>query len=105
MTYPTRSYVTVDVRTPATPNHSFGIKEDLKYVGNSGSTTQNPDYQRWKLSVTGAHVPNQPPAFTVSNAAFPGKVLQPAGRSLNSGTAVVLGDPAGPRLLDALKTV
>ena len=31
--------------------------------------------------------------YTVSNAAFPGKVLQPLGDSGNSGVVVVLADP------------
>ena len=32
-------------------------------------------------------------SYTVSNAAFPGKVLQPLGDSANSGVVVVLGNP------------
>jgi hypothetical protein len=53
----------------------------------------DPDRQRWKLS-SSAVIAIQSDTFTISNAAFPGKVLQPAGNSKNSGVGVVLGDPA-----------
>lgn len=91
-THTGRLYVTVDVKTPAIPNQPLGIKEDVKYPANTVSNTQNPDYQRWKLGASGISIPNAN-NFTISNAAFPGQVLQPSGGSLNSGTPVILGAP------------
>ena len=47
--------------------------------------------KRWLLSSNSVSVLDKS-NYTVSNAAFPGKVLQPSGDSANSGVLVVLGD-------------
>jgi phospholipase C len=56
--------------------------------------------QRWKFT------PGIRPGtgFTIVNAAFPAKTLQPAGNTNAAGTAVVLGDPeAGPVVAGRVK--
>jgi hypothetical protein len=71
-----------------------GVTQDVKYpTGSAAIPGKNPDTQRWALT-SNAIVVTQQNLFTVSNASFPGLVLQPAGGSNNSGVAVVLGPPA-----------
>jgi phospholipase C len=71
-----------------------GVTQDVKYpTGSATIPGKNPDSQRWALT-SNAIVVTQQNLFTVSNAAFPGLVLQSAGGSNNSGVAVVLGPPA-----------
>jgi len=75
-----------------TADDSLGVKQDVKYpTDGSATAATNPDRQRWKLT-SGFTVLDRT-SFTIWNAAFPGKVLQPSGGSNNSGIPVVLGDP------------
>ncbi len=60
----------------------------------TASPGSNPDTQRWRFTSSSVTVLDRN-KFTISNAAFPSKVLQPAGGSTNSGVPVVLGDPTG----------
>lgn len=76
-----------------TAEDSLGVKQDVKYpTDGSATAANNPDRQRWALTSNSITVLDRT-SFTVSNAAFPGKVLQPSGNSNNSGALVVLGDP------------
>jgi hypothetical protein len=97
-------YLTVDVppvvivaretEAPTTPN--YNIKQDIKYkqgaigigiiVGHP-----NPSYQKWRISAAGIVIALGNTSYTISNPAFPGKVLQPV--NLLSGAKVILGDP------------
>lgn len=78
-----------------TADDSLEIKQDVKYpTDGSATATNNPDRQRWMFT-TGIS-PLDLNNCTISNAAFPGKVLQPADGSNNSGVLVVLGNPASP---------
>jgi phospholipase C len=79
-----RLYVTADA--------TLGIKQDVKYPPAGGSAAHNPDSQKWKFTASSPLL-TQRNNLTVSNAAFPGKVLLPTGGSTASGAAVVLGDP------------
>jgi len=87
-------YVTVNAPSgvPTGPGATLGIKQDLKYATGSVGPN-NPNLQRWKLASTAAVVFNQS-NYSVSCAALPGKVLQPANGGTASQVAVVLGDPA-----------
>jgi hypothetical protein len=72
-----------------TADDSLGLKQDVKYpTDGSATAANNPDQQRWKLTSTVL----DKTSFTIWNAAFPGKVLQPSGGSNDSGIPVVLGD-------------
>jgi hypothetical protein len=64
----------------------------LKYAPGSVGP-KNPDLQKWKFASSAVAAVNQS-SYAVSCAAYPGKVLQPAGSSTGSGVAVVLGDRA-----------
>jgi Phosphoesterase family/Ricin-type beta-trefoil lectin domain-like len=76
-------YLTVDA--------SMNVTQEPKRA--SGGAGGNPDAQRWKFT-TGI-TPGA--GFTIWNAAFSSKTLQPAGDSANVGVPVVLGDPdSGP---------
>ena len=78
-------YVTVD--------DSMRVKQDVKYpTDDSATAATNPDRQRWKLT-SNSIIDIDRTSFTIWNAAFPSKVLQPSGGSNNSGIPVVLGDP------------
>jgi phospholipase C len=88
-----RLYVTVNVRSGihTSLGGALGITQDRKYAPGSVGP-HNPDLQRWKFAsstVTAIH-PND---YTISCAAVPGMVLQPAGGSTASGAAVVLAVP------------
>ena len=87
-------YVTADAPTsaPAGPGGTIGIKQDRKYTPGP-VVAQNPDLQRWKFASSNISAIN-PNDYTISCAAVPGKVLQPAHGSTASGAVVVLGDPA-----------
>lgn len=75
-----------------TAEDSLGIIQDVRYpTDGSATAANNPDRQRWLLSSNSVSVLDKS-NYTVSNAAFPGKVLQPSGDSANSGVLVVLGD-------------
>ncbi len=77
-----------------TADDSLGVKQDVKYPTDGSATAANkPNRQRWKLTSNSITVQDRT-SFTIWNAAFPGKVLQPSGGSNNSGIPVVLGDPA-----------
>jgi len=73
-----------------------GVTQEVRYP-TDGSTPppNNPDAQRWVLTPSGIVV-TQRNHFTISNAAFSGMVLQPAGDSTDSGIAVVLAAPTKP---------
>jgi hypothetical protein len=84
-THTGRLYVTAD--------DSLRVKQDVKYPTDGGATAAtNPDRQRWKFISKSVTVLDRT-GFTISNAAFPGKVLQPSGGSNNSGIPVILGSP------------
>jgi phospholipase C len=71
-----------------------GVAQDVKYPSaGSALSGRNPAAQRWRLA-SNSIVITQRDIFTISNAAFPGKVLQPSGNSNASGVPVVLADPA-----------
>jgi hypothetical protein len=74
-------YLTAD---PAT----LRITQQPKYAAG-GPAGVNPDTQRWNLT-TGI-TPGT--GFSISNLAFPTKLLQPQGNSNALGAATVLGDP------------
>lgn len=77
-----------------TATSTAGVVEAVKYTTGSTATTDNPDRQRWFFQSTAITAAARD-VFTISNAAFPGMVLQPAGDSTNSGVAVVLAAPTG----------
>ena len=87
-------YVTADALTsvPTGPGGTIGIKQDRKYAPGP-VVAQNPDLQRWKFASSTISAVN-PNDYTISCAAVPGKVLQPANGSTASGAAIVLGNPA-----------
>jgi hypothetical protein len=71
------------------------IAQQFSFETDGSATAANhPDRQRWKLTANSISVLDRT-SFTIGNAAFPGKVLQPAGGSQDSGIPVVLGDPQG----------
>lgn len=91
-------YLTADVPAGANTGagQTFAAKQDVKYpAGATGP--HNPDFQRWKFGASGLTTVNRD-NFSISCAALPGKVLQPAGGSLLSTAAVVLGDPTGTHI-------
>lgn len=75
----------------ATPT---GVIEDVKYPPGASTGDRNPDAQHWLLSSNAVTVADRD-LFTISNAAYPGLVLQPTGGSTNSGVPVVLASPTG----------
>jgi len=76
------------------------VKQDVKYApGTAGAAAQ-----RWRFSSTGISVLDKD-KFTITNEAFPGKVLQPAANSLSSGVPVVLGTPGGAGIHSANRWV
>jgi phospholipase C len=72
-----------------TADQNLDVRQDVKH-----RTGANPDPQRWRFA-SSAITMLDANKFTISNAAFPGKVLQPAGNSNTPGIPVVLGDPIG----------
>jgi hypothetical protein len=68
------------------------IKQDRKYAPGSVGAG-NPDLQKWKFASSNS-VAIHRDDYTISCAAIPKKVLQPADGSTASGAVVVLGDPA-----------
>jgi phospholipase C len=81
-----------------TADDSLHLKQDVKYpTDGSATAANNPDRQRWQFTSNSITVLDQS-SFAITNAAFPGKVLQPLGGSNTSGTAIVLGDPQAPHL-------
>ncbi|HEY4089430.1 MAG TPA: alkaline phosphatase family protein [Bryobacteraceae bacterium] len=76
----------------AGPGATTGVKQDFRYEAG-GLATQNPDLQKWKFTSSSIVAVDQS-NYTVSCAAVPGKVLQPANGSTATGAAVALGDPA-----------
>jgi hypothetical protein len=76
-----------------TAGDTLAVTQQLKYpTDGSAQPANHPDRQRWQL--THSHITAQSSdSFTVRNAFFPGKVLQPAGGSANAAVPVVLGDP------------
>lgn len=75
-----------------TADDSLAVQQQVKYpTDGSATAANNPDRQRWQLTNNTIVAHND--TFTIRNAHFSGKVLQPAGGSSNSGVAVVLGDP------------
>ena len=68
------------------------VRQDRKVGHGPLAVTQNADRQRWKVTVSSVVALNSDD-HTISCAAYPGKVLQPADGSTASGVAVVLGEP------------
>jgi len=75
------------------PAAAVGVIQDRKYTAGLPIVTHKPDAQRWRFT-SSAVVALHSNEFTISCAAYPGKVLQPADGSTASGTAVVLGHPS-----------
>lgn len=76
-----------------TADASLKVKQDVKYPANGTAAAGNaPNSQRWKFT-GGVTLSRLPSGLTVSNAAFPDKVLQPSGNSANSQIPVVLAAP------------
>jgi hypothetical protein len=71
-----------------------GVIQDIKYPPGTNAGGKNSDAQRWAFSSTAIAI-TQRNNFAISNAAFPGLVLQPSGGSNNSGVAVILAKPTG----------
>jgi hypothetical protein len=69
------------------------IKQDRKF-GPDSPLAQNADRQRWSLASSSV-VALHSDGLTISCAAYPGMVLQPADGSMASGAAVVLSRPGG----------
>ena len=90
-------YVTVDssvtvVSSGVGGTGTIGLNQDRKYPPATTVTIlNNPNLQKWKFA--SGIVANYSQVYTISCAAVPGKVLQPASGSTASGAAVVLGDP------------
>jgi hypothetical protein len=101
-THSGKLYVTVDV--PAGANTGAGqtlaIKQDVKYT-TGGTGPHDPDFQKWKFGLSG--LTTNKDNISISNAAFPAKVLQPAGGSVQPNAAVVLGEPSGTHISILLK--
>jgi hypothetical protein len=76
-----------------TADDALNVHQQPKYPTDGSATPANdPNRQRWSLTshaITILH----PGGFTIRNAHFPDKVLQPAGSSTLSGTIAVLGAP------------
>ena len=70
------------------------VIQDIKYLPGTNAGGKNSDAQRWVFSSTAIAI-TQRNNFAISNAAFPGLVLQPSGGSNNSGVAVILAKPTG----------
>ena len=101
-------YVTADAPNgiPTSPGGTLAIKQDRKYAAGSLGP-QNPDLQRWHFAAP-IFVNLHGPQYSISCAAVPQKLLQPAGSSTASGAAIVLADPTGfhsPLVLPNLWTV
>jgi hypothetical protein len=62
------------------------------HVTQQVKSATNPDTQRWQFTSNSISVLDRD-KFSVSNAAFPGKLLQPAGNGHASGLPVVLDAP------------
>jgi hypothetical protein len=72
------------------------VKQEVKYPAGGGATgAHSPDRQRWELTSSGISVLDRD-HFTISNKAFPGKVLLPSGGNNNSEIPVVLAKPQPP---------
>jgi phospholipase C len=86
-------YLTADLVTegPDSPV-TIEVRQDRKVGHVPPAVVQNADRQRWWLAASSV-VPLHSDDHTISCAAYPGKVLQPADGSTASGVAVVLGEP------------
>jgi hypothetical protein len=86
-------YLTADaaVDGPSAPA-AVPVSQERKLAPGSPAGPHDAERQRWRLT-TSSVVVLAPDHLTVSCAAYPGKVLQPAGGSAASETAVVLGEP------------
>jgi len=90
-------YLTVDVPAGQTipPDQGFGIKQDVKYEGGQeviDPATFNSKYQLWKLKPTGTTAADKN-MYTIINAAFPDRVLQPINLA-DVGALIVLARPS-----------
>ena len=86
-------YLTVDVPAGQTipPDQGFGIKQDVKYEGAQeviDPAKFNSKYQLWKLKPTGTTAADKN-MYTIINAAFPDRVLQPINLA-DAGAPIVL---------------
>ena len=86
-------YLTADAPSGGAtgPGETLGVKQDLKYAAGSVGSN-DPDLQRWEIDSSAVAATDQ--TYSISCAAFPGKVLQSANGSSASEAAVVLGGPA-----------
>jgi phospholipase C len=87
-------YVTVNAPSGASAGTgaALSLKQDLKHEpGSQGA--QSPDLQRWRFTASSVVTVIHRSSYSVSCAAFPGKVLQPLDGSTASEAAVVLADP------------
>jgi hypothetical protein len=75
-----------------TADDSLVIYQDVKYPAHGPTSARKPDRQRWRLTSESIAITEQN-LFSIQNAHFHKKLLQPAGGSQNSGVPVVLGDP------------
>jgi len=88
----TATTATAAATTPA----PYGIKQDVKYhaAGIAVLAMQNnPGHQKWKMTPANAISAEFKDYYIITNASFPDKQLQPLVVN-QSGSAVVLGDPA-----------
>jgi phospholipase C len=76
-----------------TADDSLRIKQEVKYpTDGSATSANNLDRQRWKFTSNSIDAFDRN-SFAIWNAAFPGKVMQPASNSHDSGAPIILGDP------------
>jgi hypothetical protein len=78
-----------------TADPSLGVRQDVKYpTGTAAPPPNDPQTQRWRLTPVGTSSLDRD-TYVISNAAFAGRVLQPAGAGSAPGTPVVLTAPVG----------
>jgi len=75
-----------------TADDSLVIYQDVKYPAHGSTSARKPDRQLWRLTSESVVITERN-LFSIQNAHFHKKLLQPAGGSQNSGIPVVLGDP------------
>ena len=78
-----------------TASSNLSVKQDVKYpTDGSAPPAKNPNLQRWKFTSNSISTLDRN-NFTISNAAFPDRVLQPEGGNSNANVRVALGTPQG----------
>ena len=91
-TFTGRLYLTVDAPT-TDPAQALAVRQDAKYAAGAA----NSNYQKWSIVPAQVSVIGKP-MYRVVSAAFPDKVLQPLGASLNPETSVVVDTPENAQL-------